>query len=147
MPVFNTACEFGYGSTIKALAGFTMIQNFVTGIAPGNPLISQAVAVNALAGITGSASGGLSIALNVLGETYYQRGLEAGISPELLHRVAAMSCGGLDSLPHNGALITLLLICGVTHRQAYKDVVVISIAIPLLATALVITLGTWFGSF
>lgn len=147
MPVFNTACEFGYGSTIKALAGFTMIQNFVTGIAPGNPLISQAVAVNALAGITGSASGGLSIALTVLGETYYQRGLDAGISPELLHRVAAMSCGGLDSLPHNGALITLLLICGVTHRQAYKDVAVISIAIPLLATALVITLGTWFGSF
>lgn len=147
MPVFNTACEFGYGSTIKALAGFTVIQNFVTGIAPGNPLISQAVAVNALAGITGSASGGLSIALTALGETYYQRGLEAGISPDLLHRVAAMSCGGLDSLPHNGALITLLLICGVTHRQAYRDVAVISIAIPLLATALVITLGTWFGSF
>lgn len=147
MPVFNTACEVGYGGTIKALAGFAEIQNFVTGIAPGNPLISQAVAVNALAGITGSASGGLSIALTALGETYYRRGLEAGISPDLLHRVASMSCGGLDSLPHNGALITLLLICGVTHRQAYRDVAVISIAIPLFATALVIALGSWFGSF
>ncbi|TVP98640.1 MAG: GntP family permease [Planctomycetaceae bacterium] len=147
LPVFNTACEYGYGNTIKSLAGFATIQAFVTGIAPGNPLISQAIAVNSLAGITGSASGGLSIALTALGETYYQRGLEAGIDPQLLHRVASLSCGGLDSLPHNGALITLLLICGVTHRQAYKDVAVVSILIPLAGTIAVIALGTWFGSF
>lgn len=147
MPVFNTACEFGYGNTIKALAGFAVLQKFVTNIAPQNPLISEAIAVNSLAAITGSASGGLSIALTALGETYYQRGLEAGIDPQLLHRVASMSCGGLDSLPHNGALITLLLICGVTHRQAYKDVAVISIAVPLVATVAVLVLGTWFGSF
>jgi H+/gluconate symporter-like permease len=147
MPVFNTACEFGYGNTIKSLAGFAVLQKFVTNIAPENPLVSEAIAVNALAAITGSASGGLSIALTALGETYYQRGVEAGIDPELLHRVASMSCGGLDSLPHNGALITLLLICGVTHREAYKDVAVISIAVPLTATVAVLVLGTWFGSF
>ena len=97
--------------------------------------------------MTGSASGGLSIALKALGDTYYQRGIEAGINPELLHRVASMSCGGLDSLPHNGAVITLLLICGVTHRQGYKDVAVVTIACPLVATITVITLGTLFGSF
>lgn len=147
MPVFNTACEYGYGSTIKTLAGFSVVQTFVTSIAPGNPLISEAVAVNALAAITGSASGGLSIALKSLGETYLQRGTEAGISPELLHRVASMSCGCLDSLPHNGALITLLLICGVTHRQAYRDVGVVTVLIPLFATAIVVALGTAFGSF
>ncbi len=147
MPVFNTACEYGYGSTIKALAGFSVVQAFVTGIAPGNPLISEAVAVNSLAAITGSASGGLSIALKALGETYLQRGTDAGISPDLLHRVASMSCGCLDSLPHNGALITLLLICGVTHRQAYRDVGIVTIVIPLFATAVVIALGTAFGSF
>lgn len=147
MPVFNTACEFGYGSTIKSLAGFSAVQTFVTGIAPGNPLISEAIAVNALAAITGSASGGLSIALKALGETYLQRGTAAGISPELLHRVASMSCGCLDSLPHNGALITLLLICGVTHRQAYRDVGMVTVLIPLIATAVVILLGTLFGSF
>jgi H+/gluconate symporter-like permease len=147
MPVFNTASEVGYGATIKALAGFVIVQKFVTGIAPGNPLISEAIAVNSLAAITGSASGGLSIALNTLGETYYQRGLEAGIDPQLLHRIASLSCGGLDSLPHNGALITLLLICGVTHRQGYLDVAMVTIACPLIAIVTVLVLGTQFGSF
>jgi len=147
LPIFNTASEVGYGSTIKSLAGFAIVQKFVTGIAPGNPLISESIAVNSLAAITGSASGGLSIALKALGETYYQRGIAAGINPELLHRVASMSCGGLDSLPHNGALITLLLICGVTHRQGYKDVAVVTILCPLAATVAVIALGTMFGSF
>ncbi|MEJ7594273.1 MAG: GntP family permease [Planctomycetaceae bacterium] len=147
LPIFNTASEYGYGNTIKNLAGFVIVQKFVTGIAPGNPLISESIAVNSLAAMTGSASGGLSIALKALGDTYYQRGIEAGINPELLHRVASMSCGGLDSLPHNGAVITLLLICGVTHRQGYKDVAVVSIACPLVATITVIGLGTLFGSF
>lgn len=147
LPIFNTASEVGYGSTIKSLAGFAVVQKFVTGIAPGNPLISEAIAVNSLAAITGSASGGLSIALKALGETYYQRGIAAGINPELLHRVASMSCGGLDSLPHNGALITLLLICGVTHRQGYKDVAVVTMLCPLVATVTVIALGTMLGSF
>ncbi len=147
LPIFNTASEYGYGNTIRNLAGFAIVQKFVTGIAPGNPLVSEAIAVNALAAMTGSASGGLSIAMKALGDTYYQRGIEAGIDPELLHRVASMSCGGLDSLPHNGAVITLLLICGVTHRQGYKDVAVVSIACPLVATITVIVLGTLFGSF
>jgi len=147
LPIFNTASEYGYGNTIRNLAGFVIVQKFVTGIAPGNPLISESIAVNSLAAMTGSASGGLSIALTALGDTYYQRGIEAGINPELLHRVASMSCGGLDSLPHNGAVITLLLICGVTHRQGYKDVAVVTIACSLVATVTVIGLGTLFGSF
>ena len=147
LPLFNTASEVGYGSTIKALAGFAIVQKYVTGIAPGNPLISEAIAVNALAGITGSASGGLSIALNTLGDEYYQRGIAARIDPQLLHRIASMSCGGLDSLPHNGAVITLLLICGCTHRQSYIDIAVITIACPLAGTIAVLVLGTMFGSF
>ncbi len=147
LPLFNTASEYGYGSTIKSLAGFVIVQKFVTGIAPGNPLISEAITVNTLSAITGSASGGLSIALKTFGETYYERALEVGIDPQLLHRVASMSCGGLDSLPHNGAVITLLLICGVTHRQGYKDIAAITILFPLLATITVVVLGTAFGSF
>jgi H+/gluconate symporter-like permease len=147
LPIFNTASEVGYGATIKALAGFTLVAKVVTGIAPGNPLISEAIAVNALAGITGSASGGLSLALKTLGETYYERGIAAGINPELLHRIASMSCGGFDSLPHNGALITLLLICGVTHRQGYLDVAVVTVLSPVVATLTVVLLGTWLGSF
>jgi len=85
--------------------------------------------------------------LKAFGETYYERALEVGIDPQLLHRVASMSCGGLDSLPHNGAVITLLLICGVTHRQGYKDIAAITILIPLVATITVLVLGTKFGSF
>ncbi len=85
--------------------------------------------------------------MEALGEVYYQRGLEVGISPELMHRIASMSCGGLDSLPHNGAVVTLLIICGVTHRQAYRDIGVVSVIVPLMATAAVLTLGTLYGSF
>lgn len=147
LPIFNTASEFGYGSTIASLSAFASVRQFVTGIAPENPLISEAISVNALAAITGSASGGLSIALKALGETYRARALEAGIHPELLHRIASMSCGGLDSLPHNGALITLLIICGVTHRQSYRDVAVVTIVCPLAGTLCVLILGTFFGSF
>ncbi|MCA9058796.1 MAG: GntP family permease [Planctomycetaceae bacterium] len=147
LPVFNTACEYGYGNTIRALAGFALMRDLVTRIAPGNPLISEAVSVNALAAVTGSASGGLSIALESLGATYLERGLAAGIDPQLLHRVASMSCGGLDSLPHNGAVITLLLICGVTHREGYHHVAVVSVLCPLLATAAILALGTICGSF
>lgn len=147
LPVFNTASEFGYGSTIAALAAFATVRQAVVNIAPGNPLVSEMIAVNAMAGITGSASGGLGIALEALGSTFLQRGVDAGIDPQLLHRIASMSCGGLDSLPHNGALITLLIICGSTHRQSYRDVAVVSIVCPFIATVAVLILGTMLGTF
>lgn len=146
LPTFNTASEFGYGATIASLPAFGLIKNAVLNIAPGNPLVSEAVAINAMAGITGSASGGLSIALKALGDDYHRAALDKGIDPELMHRVAVMSCGGLDTLPHNGAVITLLVICGLTHRQSYLDIGVVSLVIPLIATSTVILLGTLFGS-
>ena len=141
LPVFNAASEFGYGSTIAALTGFETVKLWMAAVAPTRPLISEALSVNVLAGITGSASGGLSIALEALGSTFYERGLAAGISPEVMHRVASLSCGGLDTLPHNGAVITLLLICGRTHKESYADIAVVSLVIPLIATATVIALA------
>ena len=147
VPIFNTASVVGYGATIASLSAFVLIKDGVLGISPGNPLVSEAVAVTVLAGITGSASGGMSIALETLGNTYSQLGAQAGISPELMHRVASMASGGLDTLPHNGAVITLLAICGLTHRQSYKDIAVVSLLIPMLATAVVVILGTYVGSF
>jgi H+/gluconate symporter-like permease len=141
LPVFNTATEYGYGTTIASLAGFAAIRDWLSSLSPGNPLVSEAVTVNILAGITGSASGGLSLALESMGKIYAAQA-EAGLAdPELLHRVAAMSCGGLDSLPHNGALITLLMICRCTHRESYPDVAVVTVLIPLAATALVVLYG------
>ncbi len=146
LPIFNTASEVGYGNVIASLPAFLVVKNAVLGISE-NPLVSKAVAVNVLAGITGSASGGMSIALSTLGAKYLELATAAGINPELLHRVAVMSSGCFDSLPHNGAVITLLGICRLTHRQSYFDIFMVSVVIPLSALVTVITLGTMFGSF
>ena len=147
LPIFNTASEVGYGSVIASLGAFIVVRDFLVGLSPNNPLISEAIVVNVLAGITGSASGGLSIALNTMGEVYLNLGSQFNISPELLHRIASMASGGLDALPHNGAVISLLAICGLTHRQSYPDIGMVAVVIPLIALVAVIALGTLFGSF
>lgn len=147
LPLFNTASEVGYGAVIAGLAGFAIIRDAVLNVTPGNPLISEAIAMNVLAGITGSSSGGLSIALQTLGADYLRMAEQAGISPELLHRVAVMAAGGFDTLPHCGAIITLLSICRLTHRQSYLNIAAVTMGAPMIALVTVITLGTLFGSF
>lgn len=146
LPIFNTASEVGYGAVIAGLAGFAIIRDAVLNVS-SNPLVSEAVAMNVLAGITGSSSGGLSIALQTLGADYLRMANDAGISPELLHRVAVMSAGVFDSLPHCGAVITLLSICKLTHRESYLNLAIMTIGAPLIALTVVIMLGTAFGSF
>lgn len=147
LPLFNTASEVGYGAVIASLAGFAIIRNAVLNVTPDNPLISEAIAMNVLAGITGSSSGGLSIALQTLGSDYLRMAHEAGISPELMHRVAVLAAGGFDTLPHCGAIITLLSICKLTHRQSYMNIAAVTMGAPMIALIVVITLGTLFGSF
>ena len=146
LPVFNTSSEVGYGAVIASLPAFRLVRDAVLGVSD-NPVISLAVSVNVLAGITGSASGGMSIALQTLGETFRDLASEQGISLELMHRVTAIASGGFDALPHNGAVITLLAICGLTHRQSYKDIAVVAVLIPVLALIVVIALGTLLGGF
>ncbi|WP_071795575.1 GntP family permease [Natronohydrobacter thiooxidans] len=147
LPIFNTASLVGFGAVIASLSAFALIRDWVVTAGGDNPLISLAIGTSLLAGMTGSASGGMSIALATLGETYLELGLAAGISPELMHRVTAVATGGLDALPHNGAVITLLTICGLTHREAYKDIAVVAVVIPIAALIVLVTLGTVFGSF
>ncbi len=147
LPIFNTASEVGYGAVIASLAGFLIIRDSILNLSPNNPLISEAVAMTTLAGITGSSSGGLSIALSTLGEDYLRMAVAAGIDPELMHRVAVMAAGGLDTLPHSGAVITLLAICGLTHKQSYLNIAMVTMIIPLTAVVSIIILGTLFGSF
>jgi H+/gluconate symporter-like permease len=147
LSLFNTASEVGYGAVIAGLAGFTIIRDAVLNVTPGNPLISEAIAMNVLSGITGSSSGGLSIALQTLGADYLRMAQEAGISPELMHRVAVLAAGGFDTLPHCGAIITLLAICRLTHRQSYLNIAAVTMAAPMVALVTVIALGTMFGSF
>ncbi|VFR16065.1 D-beta-hydroxybutyrate permease [plant metagenome] len=127
----NTAAEYGFGGVIAALPGFLVVASALKAIP--DPLVGEAVAVTALAGITGSASGGMSIALAAMADTFIDSAQAAGIPMEVLHRVAAMASGGMDTLPHNGAVITLLAVTGLSHRQSYGDI----FAITLIATAAV----------
>jgi H+/gluconate symporter-like permease len=120
----NTASEYGFGGVIAALPGFVDIKNALAVIP--NPLVNEAVSVTTLAGITGSASGGMSIALAALSGQFIAAANAAHIPMAVLHRVAAMASGGMDTLPHNGAVITLLAVTGLTHRQSYKDIFAIT---------------------
>ena len=125
LATLNTASEYGFGAVIAALPGFAAISAWLSG-SVHDPLLNVAITTNVLAGITGSASGGMSIALTAMAQTYIRDAAAAGIPNEVVHRVAAMASGGMDTLPHNGAIITLLAITGMTHRRAYKDIFVLT---------------------
>ena len=146
LPVLNTASLVGFGAVVAALPAFAVVRDGFLAV-PGGPLVSIAVAANVMGGITGSASGGLIIALNALGETYAQLAAAAGIHPELMHRVAAISSGALAMLPHNGAVVTLLAICGATQRGSYREIMMVGLVGPLIALTVVIALGKLFGAF
>lgn len=146
LPALSVSSLVGFGAVIAALPAFALVRDWVLSL-EGGPLVSLAIATNLLAALTGSASGGLTIALDALGETYLRLAAEHGIEPALLHRVAVMSAGTLDSLPHNGAVVTLLAICGVSHRESYLDIFMVAIVGALIALAAVIVLGSALGSF
>jgi len=146
LPVLNTASLVGFGAVVAALPAFAVVRDGFLAI-PGGPLVSIAVAANVMGAITGSASGGLTIALNSLGEAYAQLAASMGIHGELMHRVAAISSGALAMLPHNGAVVTLLAICGATQRGSYREIMMVGLVGPLIALAAVIVLGKLFGSF
>ena len=144
LPIFSTASEVGYGAVIAAMAAFAIIKGGILNPVM-NALVASAVSTSTIAGITGSASGGMTIALNAVGEDLTAMAMDQGIALDAMHRVTAMASGGLDSMPHNGAVITLLMVCGMTHRESYKDVGMVSIVIPVAVTALVIAMVTFFG--
>jgi H+/gluconate symporter-like permease len=125
LAAMNTASEYGFGGVIAALPGFIVVSDALKGIP--NPLVNAAVSVSSLAGITGSASGGMSIALAAMSDLFI-RGAEAAQIPlEVLHRVVAMASGGMDTLPHNGAVITLLAVTGLTHRESYREIFAVTV--------------------
>ncbi|MCK9907730.1 GntP family permease [Microbacteriaceae bacterium K1510] len=146
LPVVSVASLVGFGAVVAALPAFAMVREWVLNI-EGGPLVSLAVATNVLAALTGSASGGLTIALDALADTYMEIASQTGLSPDLMHRVAVIGAGTLDILPHNGAVVTLLAICGLTHKDSYFDIVMVGIVSALLALVMTIVLGTVIGSF
>jgi H+/gluconate symporter-like permease len=146
LPIFSVASLVGFGAVVAAMPAFEAVRDWVLGIG-GGPLVSLASAVTILAALTGSASGGLTIALDALGPTYMALAAQIGLDPGLMHRVAVISAGTLDALPHNGAVVTLFAVCGSNHRDSYLDIVMTTIVSALLALVAVIVLGSLIGSF
>lgn len=126
LAAMNTGAEYGFGGVIAALPGFSVVSKGISTTFT-DPLVNGAVTTTTLAGITGSASGGMGIALSAMSEKYVEAINKFNIPPEVMHRVISMSSGGMDTLPHNGAVITLLAVTGLTHRQSYKDIFAITI--------------------
>jgi H+/gluconate symporter-like permease len=146
LPVLSVASLVGFGAVVAAMPAFAVVRDWVLSIG-GGPLVSLALATNILAALTGSASGGLTIALEALGGPFMQMAADLHIDPALMHRVAVIGAGTLDSLPHNGAVVTLLAVCGSTHKESYFDIVMVGIVSAILGLVAVIVLGTMFGSF
>lgn len=140
LAIGNTAAVVGFGSVAKLTPAFTLIVQQLTHV-PGPELLGAAVAVSTIAGITGSASGGQAIALPEIAPIYLDRGVQA----DELHRVVAISSGALDSLPHNGYVVTTIrAICGESHQAAYWPVAAVTVVVPAIGTALAILLFQWW---
>lgn len=139
-PLFNTSSVVGFGQVIAALPVFTLISDVLIEVSP-DPIIATALSSTTLAGLTGSASGGLAIVLSIFGDQFYDWAIEEGINPEILHRVSSIGSGGLDTLPHNGAIITLLSITRLTHKKSYFDIMVVNIFIAIIALIIVLILA------
>jgi H+/gluconate symporter-like permease len=136
VPIVNTCADVGYGMAIAATAGFKVVSAWLLTL-PMHPIISLSIATNIMAAITGSASGGLGIVLETLAPKY----LALGLSPDLVHRIVVMSSGCFDAMPHNGAVITMLAVAGLTHRQAYKHIFIGHVLATIVALLIVIPLG------
>ena len=135
--IMNSATEYGFGAVISSLPGFTVAQKGITSVFK-NPLLNGAVTTNVLSAISGSASAGIAISLGIMAETYIAQATEFGIPLEVMHRVISMASGGMDTLPHNGAVVTLLAITGLTHKQSYRDIFAVTI-IKTIAAFFIIT--------
>lgn len=147
IPIANTASLVGFGGVIAAMPAFQNISEALLALGEWSPLVSLAVAVNILTAVTGSASGGMSIALETLGPTYVELAKTQNISLEAMHRVTSISSGSLDALPHNGAVITVLGICKLSHKQAYGDMFMVAVVGPMISLVCIVILATFFGGF
>ena len=133
--MMNTACAVGFGSVIKIVPGFLLLTSLLIGkgTSPISLLLSEIASIGILSAATGSASGGLSIALSAFSDKYMEMAAAMDLSPEMLHRVAAIGCSAMDKMPHNGAIITLLAVSHCTHKDSYKDIFIATVIIPVIA--------------
>jgi len=120
--IVATSAVVGFGGVAKLTAGYTTLVNIATGMG-GSPLLSFSLGTSLLSAACGSGSGGLTLALETLAPKY----LEMGVSPGILHKIASCACITLDSLPHNGVMVTVLACCGLTHKEGYKHLFAITV--------------------
>ena len=64
---------------------------------------------------------------------------------QALHRVSALASLGLDSLPHNGLVVSVLNVTENNHKQSYFPIFVTTCVIPLLTLVFLIALFYAFG--
>lgn len=145
LATMNTGAEFGFGGVIAALPGFAIMRDSISATFT-NPLVNGAVTTNILAGITGSASGGMGIVLSAMGDKFIAAAEQYHIPLEVMHRIVSMASGGMDTLPHNGAIITILTVTGLTHKQSYRDIFAVTI-LKTIAVFLVIAVYTFTGIY
>ena len=136
LPIVNTCADVGYGVSIATTSGFKVVSDWLLAL-PGNPIVSLAAATGLMAGIAGSASGGLGIVLETLAPKY----LALGLHPDLVHRISVMAAGTFDALPHNGAVITTLAVANLTHRAAYRHVWWGHVVATIITVAIVLPIG------
>ncbi|HAN26555.1 MAG TPA: citrate transporter [Haliea salexigens] len=129
IPLINTAAVIGFAGVVTQTQGFAQFNDIMLQSSLP-PLISMFTSISVISAITGSASGGLQIFMSTMADSY----LAMGIEPATLHRLATIAAGGFDSLPHSGAVVATLTITGLTHRDAYRDMGVVTVVIPVLAT-------------
>lgn len=146
LPMANTASEVGYGAVIAALASFALVSEGLRHVA-ADPVVSLWLVVTVLAAMTGSASGGMSLALGAMGKGYAEAAAAAHIDPAIMHRIASMGSAALEILPHNGAVITLLTICGLTHKESYFDLFIVGSLTAFVASLVVLGLYLTVGVF
>lgn len=146
LPLLTVSSLVGFGAVVGSMPAFTTVRDAVLSI-EGGPLVQLAISMNVLAGLTGTASGGMAIALNALGENFMAMSQQYGVSPDLMHRITTLSAGTLDALPHNGTVLILLSLCGLKHRESYLDMVMTVIVTCVIALIAVLIIGSVFGSF
>lgn len=135
--VITTGCIVGYGTVVSASAGYAILSDALIHMG-GNPLVSFGIATTVLAGAAGSGTGGLAIAMSNIAPEY----IAMGVNPEVLHRIGTMAATGLDSLPHSGAVVVLLTLCGMTHKDSYKQIFVTTVVITLIVAFIGIAIGS-----
>lgn len=138
--ICNTCAVVAFGSVVAAAAGFQVLVNAMVDI-PGPPLLGVAIGTTVLAGVCGSASGGLGIAAPLLGPVYLAKGIPAAA----IARTMVVSCTALDSLPFNGFVVTITNgLCHETHKDAYPAIFRLTVIVPLIGTVVAVALFTLF---